>query len=335
MATLGRHLKRIQDEDPDEEAVIRDIGSRLTETVWKTVSEIEVVPYLRGSPAGTKQTPKVFWDDRVLYVCEMRPGLILKVVPSELRKVCSIQAIGEAIVHCYDRDPEIVTEYCRENFTLLPDTEIVTTGQSPVLPQENRDPCLETRIVHITKEAVVSSPAHDPEGLPLGDTGSGAGSALDSSEPDRHQESNADEETIHAPTPRSTGDDKQSPHRSGLHEIFAEKFHYHRDPANGRYINSDGSWMEKAERPFHWEIHSPDGEVIGRLWENDGTLSRGVEMPVEVWGMIERYPERAVVLLRSEDDGVDVIPGTALLTQIDREELRLFPAKYRLRRVIG
>jgi hypothetical protein len=51
--------------------------------------------------------------------------------------------------------------------------------------------------------------------------------------------------------------------------------------------------------------------------------------------MIERDPERSVILLRSEDDGVDVIPGTTLLTQLEREELRLFPAKYRLRRMTG
>jgi len=141
---------------------------------------------------------------------------------------------------------------------------------------------------------------------------------------------------MHTLPPRSTDDDKQPQRRSSsLHEIFAEKFHYYRDPANGRYVSSNGSWIKKAERPFHWEIHSPDGEVIGRLWENDGNLSKGVEVPAEVWGMIERQPERSVILLRSEDDGVDVIPGTALLTQLEREELRLFPAKYRLRRVTG
>jgi hypothetical protein len=284
MVTLGRHLKRVQHENPEEEALIREIGSRLSETVWRTVSKLEVMPYLKESPAGREQTPQVFWDDRTLYVRNMSPGLILKVVPSEIRKVCSIQAVGEAIVHCYDRDPVIITEYCKANFTLLPEGEIVTTGQAPVSSQNDRVPYLEARIVHIAKEAETSITANDLEALPLDDTCSEPELMPGSNEPDRHQGSNADEETIHTLPPRSTGDDKQPQRRSSnLHEIFAEKFHYYRDPANGRYMSSNGSWIEKAERPFHWEIHSPDGEVIGRLWENDSNLSKGVEVPAEVW----------------------------------------------------
>jgi hypothetical protein len=193
----------------------------------------------------------------------MSPGLILKVVPSEIRKVCSIQAVGEAIVHCYDRDPVIITEYCKANFTLLPEGEIVTTGQAPVSSQNDRVPYLEARIVHIAKEAETSITANDLEALPLDDT---------CSEPELMPGSKSQIATrdrmltkkryIHSS--RSTGDDKQPQRRSSnLHEIFAEKFHYYRDPANGRYMSSNGSWIEKAERPFHWEIHSPMVKLLG------------------------------------------------------------------------
>ena len=56
-------------------------------------------------------------------------------------------------------------------------------------------------------------------------------------------------------------------------------------------------------------------------------------MPVEVWKLMGRNPTQSAILLRAEDNGADVIPGTCLLEMEKGEEIEVFPAMYRLRRI--
>ncbi|QSZ66151.1 ATP-binding protein [Methanofollis aquaemaris] len=321
MTTLGKLLKRVTYENTDEEQEIQGMGVRLSETVWKPVSDIRVMPYLCGSPAGREQTPEVFWDDRVLYLCKLSPGRLLRVVPTELRKACSVQAVADAIVYCYDRDPVIVSEYCEANFTLLPEAREPLISQPPV-PAGGKtalDP--QEGILHLA---------------PVQSANSGCFSAETEEqevtlEPELQTAPIADKHPSHTPSLATGGGDR--PQRCSLIEIFAEQYHYQRAQSNGHFTHSDGSWIQRCDGPFQWEILSSDGNVLGRLWIEDGILRRGIEMPAEVWGMIEKDPKKSAVLFRAEDDGVDVISGTALLTGIKHKDLDLLLAKYRLRRI--
>lgn len=321
MTTLGKLLKRVKYENANEEQKIREMGTRLSETIWKPISDIRVTPYLGGSPAGREQTPEVFWDDRVLYLRKLPPGRLLKVVPTELRKACSVQAVADAIGYCYDRDPVLVSEYCKENFKLLPEAQEPLISQPPVLSGGKTGSDPQEGILHIVPIQSTSSDVFSDE-TDLQEV---------KPEPELHTAPISNRQPLHTSSPPTGGGDR--PQRRSLIEIFAEKYHYQRAQSNDHFSSADGSWIQRCERPFQWEIISPDGDVLGRLWIEDEKLSGGIEMPAEVWGMIEKDPKKSAVLLRAEDDGADVISGTALLAGIEHEDLRLFPAKYRLRRI--
>lgn len=321
MMTLGRAFGRVGHDDPDEEKQIREIGARIANTVWTPVTVLGVTPYLDGSPVGREQKQEVFWDDLMLYIQEMPFGRLLKVVPTELSRHVPLQSVKDAIVHCSERDPHIIMEYCEENFTLLPEGTIPEDNLKPdqqiaADTSDNNNPV----VFHIDGiERFNTDGKANEEDLPSG-----------SSIPNPSQDSVADSK-ISRPLLSHKGA-AEHPRRLSLIEILADKQRYQWNPANLRYIHDDSSWLQKSEAPFHWEMCSPTGEVIGRFWMHDNTLSKGIEMPAEVWGIIEKDPRRTAVILRADDDGLDAISGMKLLEMVKAEELGLFPAKFRLRR---
>ncbi len=321
MATLGKALSRVRHDDPAEEERMREIGTRIAGTVWTPVTELGVTPYLSGNPAGREQRVEVFWGDRTLYVQKMPLGRLLNVVPKELAKAVSSSLVKDAIVHCYDREPDVVTAYCEENFALLPEGAVTEDETKPDQQPPDASPDEKPAIIHIGG----GRRADAEESMGNGDT------IPESPEPSRSQEEITDDVGSKSLVSRKNSTERLR--RRSLIEILAEKLRYQWDPVAHRYIHSDGSWLQKGETPFHLETYTPDGEIIGRFWVYDGALSKGVEMPAEVWGMIEKDPRRTAVILRADDDGLDAISGTKLLEMVKAEELGLFPAKFRLRRI--
>ena len=100
--------------------------------------ELDMIPYIGGTPAGTPRRAEAVWTDRTLHVVR-RPA-------RETRASClagtgsrlSSSGRGRAIKLCFDRSPEFVTEVVEENFTLaargVVETEVVSHG-----PAERRD----------------------------------------------------------------------------------------------------------------------------------------------------------------------------------------------------
>lgn len=321
MLTLGRALGRVQHDDPDEEKRMREIAARIADTVWTPVTALGVTPYLDGSPVGREQKLEVFWDDLVLYVQEMPFGRLLKVVPTELSRNVSPQSVKDAIVYCSERDPHIIMEYCEENFTLLPEDAIPEDGLEPDRQIANDTPDNDSVVLHVDGVKQINAERRrDEEGI-----------APEISVMNSSQETVADSKVSELLLSRKSATER--PRRLSLIEILADKQRYQWDPVDLRYIHDDSSWIQKSEAPFHWEMCSPRGEVIGRFWVHDSALSKGVEIPAEVWGMIAKDPGRTAVILRADDDGLDAISGTKLLAMVKAEELGLFPAKFRLRRI--
>ena len=323
MVTLGRALSRARHDDPDEVKRMQEAGTRIAETVWTPVAELGVTPYLRGRPAGREQKLEVFWDDRILYVQKMPLGRMLNLVPKELARVVTSPFVKDAIVHCYDRDPDIVMAYCEANFSLMPEDAIPESESESEQQIVDASSDEKPAIIHIRgewqadTEASVDNTATTPE----------------TPEPDRsHEESTDNMESESSGSRKSSA---ERPRRRNLIEFLAEMQEYRWNPETNQYIHSDGSLLQKCEGPFHWEMCSPTGEIIGQFWVHEGMLSKGVEMPAEVWGVIERYPKQTAVLLRADDDGLNAIAGTKLLEMVKADEVGLFPAKFRLRRIIG
>ncbi|MDD4127843.1 MAG: hypothetical protein PHV39_09205, partial [Methanomicrobium sp.] len=317
MATLGGLLSRVQNEKPEEELKIREIGARISNTIWTPVEKIEITPYIGEIPAGREQNPDVYWDDIRLYVKDVSAGRLLDLVPSELKRGCQINDVSIAIERCYDRNPELVKEYCMENFSIISETEVTldcnqSENNNLNLPSDDRK-----GIIHFSE---MKNTFTDDTNIVKGNVCKKINEgSKDSSDVDEHIKLKESENV---------------PVRHSLIDIFTDNLQYKINPNSQKYFHSDGSWIEKSEKPFNWEIRSQDGELIVQLWIHEGFLSRGIEMPADVYGVIEKNPKATAIILRAEDNGADVISGTQLISEIKKQELGLYPAKYRLRRIV-
>jgi hypothetical protein len=147
LTTLGLHLSRIVLDSEDETMRVRDLAQRLAETEWKTSSDVEIIPYIGGTPAGTARRADVVWLDKALYVIDRPIAKLARSVAQELGRTFRRQEIADAIKLCFERSTDFVLEYLEENFELAPertaqslwkkaDTGAVEAAQDP----SNTDP---------------------------------------------------------------------------------------------------------------------------------------------------------------------------------------------------
>jgi hypothetical protein len=103
------------------------------------------------------------------------------------------------------------------------------------------------------------------------------------------------------------------------------------DVSRGLYANSQGATLRKAHAPLDWERWSSQGKCECRYWLSEQCLTRGIEVPADVWELIRTAPARYSMILEDLDGKAVEHPGMILIKLIDTEALGLFPAKYRIR----
>jgi len=117
---LGALLRRIVLEDKAATARVRQLAADLEETVWQVSTELEVLPYLDGAPAGAPRSVDVMWLDRVLYVDSLPSARLARLVPDRVGRIFGRPEIAAAMSYCFSRSKHDVAEYIEQNFVLEP-----------------------------------------------------------------------------------------------------------------------------------------------------------------------------------------------------------------------
>lgn len=311
MASLGGVLRRVQSEDPEEEEQIRAVADRLSATRWTPTNHLAVMPYLNGTPVGKEERPDIFWDDQSLYVRDLSAGRLLHLIPAELRRGVTIASVRDAITHCYEREADVIVDYCSDNFTLRPEGAIVHPRGKGDGNEEQKEEDDDTLFPHGRRgEDDLEDLVEDDDG-PTG------------SDPDEDIENGPREnqrERHHQPRPPR------------LIEIFMESEGYHRGQ-DGRFEHPDGGYVQRCDPPFHWELYDRFDTLRGRFWVKDALLRKGVEIPYEVYRSIELEPRQSAIILRGdrELEPVEVLRGKDLFDRIREERIKVFHATYRIR----
>jgi len=322
--TLGVGLRRIAIDDQDEAQRIRELANRLIETNWQVLSGLQTVPYIDDTPAGTPRRADVLWRDSTLYVENRSPAKVAKAVALELGRVFHRQDIADAIMLCYDRPLEFVSEYLEENFILLPDDQV-----API-----RDTSMQDRNTEEQGEL-----ANDEETTSADQTDADATRQMASdnhdtefaNEPDveeSFEDDDLDEEEKREPVRRK----QFKPATPSLMERFAKAKGYDKDGSN-RFYHVDGSWIAKVSggHSFPWEHRSADGELLQCYWDKEHCIQRdALQLDADVLELCYESPGKYTLLLTNVDDTPLEITGHRLLKMRDGGELALFPAKYRL-----
>jgi len=334
---LGSGLRRLVLDDQNDTQRIRALADRLAVTHWQPASGLQAVPYIDGTPAGIPRPIDVLWKDSLLYVEDRSTAKMAKAVAQELGRVFNKQEVADAIKLCYDRSPEFVLEYLEENFKLIPEEQTCTIGdtrnlksegddQDEVTTQENPDP--------ITAQNDPQRPGKDDDIANDDEGNTGVENELPEDAnvnaiPDSDKLGGNDEEGESAPAPRRP---PPGPAKPKLIERFAAANGYVRDNSEGRFYHKDGGWLERVSgNSFPWERYSPSGELLQCYWVKDACIEREpLQVEAEVWELCANHPEKYSLLLAAPDGTPVEYSGERICSLLDRGQLTLFPASYRL-----
>lgn len=327
---IGNDLERIELHDEAETARIRAKASELAITQWQTAHDLHLIPYIDGTPAGTPRSAEAIWFEGVLYVEDRSKAKLALAVSREIGRAFRPD-IEDAIKYCFNRSPEDVTEYLEEIFTLTAEqqgTEIVpktaeseavvtqkVIDQGNVQPTSGNFPEDEADRLSI----FVLSPPHQPEDN--ADEVSNENGQIESEPPDGQVKPHRTYQVAKPPKP-------------GIMERFALQKGYRKDSSD-RFFHPDGSWISKPNGSRFWERHMASGHVSEYIWPRDHCLERDpLEIDADIWSLISSSPETYAVVLSDVNENPVEIIGTRLLTMRDKGEIQLFPASWRLRKVL-
>lgn len=323
MSCFGSALRRARFDDPSETSRVRGLATRLVATEWCTTPNLEIIPYLDGTPAGTPRRTGVVWIGNTLYVDDLPNAKLARVVPEKLASEFGRSDVEGALHYCFDRSPEQITEYIEENFKLEAvdqaehqvDDEFLTDDASADQNEDQSRPFDASE--QVEEEPVEADEAEESSSLRNGD------------EADLDADRDWGELTDEGKTARQPRD--QQPARPGIIERFASSQGFRKD-GDERFFHSDGSWIVKisGER-FPWERRTATGNLVRRYWPREHCLQKApLQLEADIWGLIEKFPDDyALVLLDAEGNPVEV-SGAQLRAMRDSEELKLYPASYRL-----
>ncbi len=325
---LGLEFCRIQLDNEAETRRIRELGAALAETSWQTISGLEVIPYVDGTPAGTPRQSEVVWLNRILFA-ENRPvAKLAKAVAQELGRSFRRPEIVDAIKLCYERPAEFVTEYVEENFTLVAADSLEAISQPGTSPP--------TTIA--AGDAAESSPADSAEhSLSIENVANGSSDdgaiqdhKTDLEVPDRDGGAVGQ----HSDTASAMTVDQRLPARRSkprIIERFAISRGFQKD-GEDRFYHTDGSWIAKVtDSRFPWERRSATGELLRYYWPKEHCLEREpLQLDADVWGLFEKFPDTYSLVLSDLDGKPVEVRGATLLSLRAKGELSIYPATYRL-----
>jgi len=314
---LGEDLQRVEDDGQPQTEETRLLAASLAETVWQTVPGLELIPYIGGVPAGTPRKAEALWQERVLYVEDRPIAKVARAVCQELsRAFPGRQAIADAIKFCFERSPDVVSEYMEENFRLAP-------------PDSKGNVIAPT----VAQEQIASQPESGPQVQPASwvppaenHNGAAANDEFGEAEHPGEDEPGFTNGTTLPPRERHVS----RPIKPSMIERFALGIGFQKDGSD-RFFHDDGSWIEKSSNSPFWERHAADGSLLRYYWAKDHCLEHEpLQIDAEVWGLIDKFPETyAFVLADPQERPIELI-GSRLRSMKEDGTVKLYPATYRV-----
>lgn len=324
---LGLELQRIKLRDEDETVRIRGRACKLASTAWQTTHDLESISYIDGKPAGTPRRIDAFWSDETLQVEDKPLAKLVRAVTQELGRSFRNRDINDAIMFCFERSPEFVTEYMEENFNLIPREEIKEMTPDASSPDDEKPTEEEHDGLGRTGENGVS---RDGDGETeqeddLEKAGGVTEIAPSGGDDETLGETDESEEVILVPRPAP------KPSRPGIMECFALSRGFQKDQEN-RFFDAHGNWIAKTNGSlFPWEQRSASGDVVRHYWPKNHCLEReALQLGADIWSLVEKYPENYVLVLSNPEGQPVEISGTRLCEMRERGNLTLHPSTYRL-----
>ena len=272
---LADGLSRVKLRDEAATVKVREVARRLLNTAWETVSRLEVTPYIDGTPAGEPLMPKAIWSGTKLYMVDLATVRLMRELKEELARPFGVVEVMEAVADCIDRDEAFVREYLAANFEL----------EAPVVPPP--------------EEKKPDDDGKEPEGdkgdVDKGEKEPGGGDDDHQNDGDDQQEDEDEDEGEEKPPKPAR------PREPSFMDRYAKARGFRWHEADRCYTHANGAWIERGEAPFNWHEHLNGSDVTKRLFVAEESLARGVEIPYELWRLMEINPDTIALVLCADD----------------------------------
>jgi hypothetical protein len=339
LSEFGSSLRRIKLDEEEETRRVRELGAQLASTRWVTCSDIEIIPYIGGKPAGTARRADVLWQGHALYAVDRSLARLAKAVAQEIGKAFRRPEIIDAIKLCFDRPAGFVSSYMEENFELVPPEEL---GQLDGRAEHQDVPAPAAGAQQTTDQDSADAPSSEPTVFKdeseddenftgdADDVGNIDDSETAPEDADSHvaEESSEDEAPDDAPpaAPRKPREAKPP-----IIERFALAKGFRKD-GESHFYNDQGQIIGRANGSlFPWELRTPAGDVSKRYWPKDHCLEmEPLPLDAAIWGVLEQHPDSYVLVLANADGEPVEVTGKLLTELRDRGVLALHPSTYRL-----
>ncbi|KXB97413.1 MAG: hypothetical protein AA908_07060 [Chlorobi bacterium NICIL-2] len=119
LLTMCSYLRRVTFSDGETTQRVRSTALRLKQSriIFFKSGELEVMPYIDGTPAGTPTKPTVLWDGERIYI-GAKVSECFEELAEELAKPFNEPSIGKAFHACIDRNDSFIADYFEKHFTL-------------------------------------------------------------------------------------------------------------------------------------------------------------------------------------------------------------------------
>ena len=166
------------------------------------------------------------------------------------------------------------------------------------------------------------SPSHNI--LPQDET-----DATDWEDEDLYDEGFEDKESIG--TTHKNTKKKNKSKKPSIMSRFA-KIHGFRINDENHFSHDNGSCIKRSNvYPSLWERQNESGELVLYYFAKDHCLEKKpLEIGADIWGLIEKFPEKYALILLSVDDVPIEIVGINLNKMKDIGQITLHPATYRI-----
>lgn len=283
---LADGLCRVKLRDEAVTAKVREVARRLLNTTWQTVSLLEVTPYIDGTPAGEPLMPKVLWSGTNLYMVDLSTVRLMRELKEELTRPFGVSEIMEAVADCIDREAEFVREYLMATFELDAQADLSLPGEKGDGEEEK-------------PEGAKGEGEREPDEVESetkpGDAEEGAEQAGEGEEGELPPEEEGDEDRPPKP------DMPAKPREPSFMDRYARGRGYRWHETECCYTHANGAWIEKGAAPFNWEERVNGSDVTKRLFVAEASLARGVEIPCELWRLMEINPDTIALVLCAAD----------------------------------
>lgn len=302
--------------DDNGQADLQSVATRLRTSRWSVARKISLVPYIAGEAVGSSRTVDFAWIGDDFMHENLSAARLARRIPEEIGRQLGTSDLRDALKYSYERSPQAIEEYFRENFELREPSEvaedkpIIDTNKDPEssLSRNGTTVPISTDILESVKRLgkLESLPTKDP-----------------SPEPQKSDPKGGTTEIV-LPVEVSIAN-------CDLMDIFAVSIGF-QPIGPGSWKHPDGTRLEEnTGSTFNWTKINGTGMTMMNYRVIDHCLEeKPLELKSEIWIQLERSPADHSMILRAPSGEPSVFAGEALLRLLKNDQLILHPASYRM-----